>query len=845
MHLLRSLLVCLFIGFITLSCTQPNTTSDSTEPEQSPADWLFRQRAFPSGELDGVAYKSALKQRALLAEAQQANTTSRDLTTAIWQFAGPINVGGRVTDVEMISGTPGTILVGAAAGGVFRSNDMGANWEAVFDEMPSLAVGDIALAPGNEDVIYVGTGEANAGGGSIAYDGLGVFRSGDGGTTWESRGLEEVGSIGRIVVDPQNDDRLYVAAMGTLFANNSQRGVYRSLDGGSNWEQVLFLSDSTGAIDLALHPSDPNTLYAAMWERVRRPDRRSYTGITSGIYKSTDGGTTWQELGNGLPTLASDKGRISLAVAPSDPNRIYAGFVNSGGYLTNMMVSENAGASWTNLPITDMEIRPYDWWFNRVVVHPMDADKLYYIGFNINEYLPEEERWVLAFEGVHVDQHSLWIDPGNPDFMLLGNDGGLYFSENAGQGFTKWNNLPITQFYTCEVDYQQPERLYGGTQDNGTNRTLTGATNDWSRIYFGDGFRVLVDPTDNNYVYAAYQYGNIARSIDGGNSFTAATEDLSGSRRNWYTPYVLDPTDPSRLYLGAERVFRSDDRAMTWQAISPDLSNGNIGANGLVFGTITSLSVSPLDNQIIWVGTDDGNVWISINGGDTWTSLSADLPERWVTSITADPNDPASAYLTFSGYRFGTNMSHVYQTSDYGENWQDINGDLPDIPVNDLVIHPDNGTLFLATDVGVLFSENNGANWQLLGLEVPPVIITDLTLHLPTETLVAATFGRSLWQINVGADVNTTQAEALSIDWKVYPNPTKGPVQIKVTVEEAGIYKLLVFNSLGQQVDQIFNDHLAPGAHQLSWDATGSPKCSYFLRWQNGNKVSSEHLIVE
>ena len=845
MHLLRPLFACLLLGGMILGCTQPSATTSSSEPEQSPADWLFRQRAFPSGELDGVAYKNALKHRAFLVEAQQANLANKDLTTALWQFAGPINVGGRVTDVEMIPGTPGTIFVGAAAGGVFRSSDLGASWEAVFDEMPSLAIGDIALAPSDEDVIYVGTGEANAGGGSIAYDGLGVFRSEDGGTTWENRGLEDVGSIGRVLVDPLDANRLYVAAMGTLFANNSQRGVYRSLDGGNNWEQVLFLSDSTGAVDLALHPSDPNTLYAAMWERIRRPDRRQYTGVTSGIYKSTDGGTTWQILGNGLPTLASEKGRISLAIAPSDPNRIYAGFVNSDGYLANMMTSGNAGASWSNLPITDLGIVTFDWWFNRVVVHPTDPDKLYYVGFKINEYLPEEQRWTLAFNGVHVDQHSLWIHPDNPDFMLLGNDGGLYMSEDAGQTYTKWENLPITQFYTCEVDYQQPERLYGGTQDNGTNRTLTGANNDWSRIYGGDGFRVLVDPTDNNYVYAAFQYGNIARSIDGGATFSSATADLNGSRRNWYTPYVLDPSDPTTLYLGAERVFRSLDRAATWQSISPDLTNGSTGTNGLVFGTITSLSVSPLDNQVIWAGTDDGNVWVSRNGGDTWTSLSADLPERWVTSITADPNDPATAYLTFSGYRFGTNMSHVYLTNDYGENWQDINGDLPDIPVNDLVIHPDNGTLFLATDVGVFFSENSGTNWQLLGIEIPPVIITDLTLHLPTETLVAATYGRSLWQINIGTEVRTTQATLLPLDWKVYPNPTKGQVQIKVTVEEAGVYQLMVFNPLGQQISQVFDGKLTPGDHQFSWDATGWPKGNYIMRWHSSNRVSSSILVVE
>lgn len=826
------------------SCPESEAPA-STEAEQRPADWLFRQRAFPSGQIDGAAYQRALKDRAFQLQSLPADDETKDLTTMPWAFAGPINVGGRVTDVERIPGTPGTIFVGAAAGGVFRSNDFGTEWEPIFDEQPTLAIGDIAISPSNHEVVYVGTGEANAGGGSIAYDGLGVYRSADGGDTWESRGLEEVGSIGRVLVDPADPDRLYVAAMGKLFTNNSERGVYRSLDGGANWEQVLFLSDSTGAIDLVLHPSDPNTLYAAMWERIRRPDRRQYTGSTSGVYKSTDGGTTWQELGNGLPTAPSDKGRISLAIAPSDPDRVYAGFVNEGGFLANMMRSDDAGGSWSNLPLTNMGIVPYDWWFNRVVVHPTDPDRLYYIGLDINEYLPAEERWTLAFNGVHVDQHSLWIDPSDPDFMLLGNDGGLYFTQDAGQTHTKWDNLPITQFYTCEVDHQEPERLYGGTQDNGTNRTLTGATDDWTRIYFGDGFRVLVDPTDNNYVYASFQYGNLARSVNGGDSFFSAVNGLDGSRRNWYTPYVLDPTDPARLYLGAERVYRSNDRAVTWTPISPDLTNGSQGTTGLVYGTITSLSVSPQDPQIIWVGTDDGNVWVTTNAGDSWTSISTGLPERWVTSITADPNDAATAYITFSGYRFGTDMSHIYKTDDFGTTWQNLNGNLPDIPVNDLVLHPDHGTLFLATDVGTYFSEDTGVNWSLLGTEIPPVIITDLTLHLPTETLVAATYGRSMWKINVGTEVGTSQLPALDLAWSVAPNPVRGTASITTQITRSGHYELTVLNASGQSLQTLHNGTLSTGKHQISWSSDHLPVGTYWLVWQSEGQRNTQQVIVQ
>lgn len=827
-----------------LSCeTNSLDTKAENEAEQRPADWLFRQRAYPFGELDNKAYQRALQDRNARLAAQQGPT--KDLSNRPWEFDGPLNVGGRVTDVEVIPGSPRTLLVGAASGGVFRSTDEGVNWEPTFDDMPTLAIGDLAVSASNPNIVYAGTGEANAGGGSIAYDGLGVFRSADGGQTWESRGLQNAGSIGRVLVDPTDPDRLYVAAMGTLFANNNERGVFRSLDGGQNWEQVLFLSDSTGAMDLALHPSEPMTIYAAMWERIRRPNRRQYTGETSGIYKSTDGGTTWQELTNGLPSAPTDKGRTSLAIAPSDPSRVYAGYVNDNGFLANMMRSDNAGSSWSNMPTTNLQVVPYDWWFNRVVVDPSDADDLYYIGFNINKYIPEEERWEFRFSGVHVDQHTLWINPNNPQEILLGNDGGLYYTSDGGSSYSKWDNLPITQFYTCEVDFQEPNRRYGGTQDNGTNRTLTGNTDDWARIYGGDGFRVRVDPTNNNIVYATSQYGGFGKSIDGGNNFIFSTDGLGGTRRNWYTPYELDPSNTGRLYLGTERMMRSEGDPIQWVPISPDLTNGNGGTNGLVYGTITSLSISELDNQVIWAGTDDGNVWVTINGGNNWNSISTGLPQRWVTSITADPDDPASAYLTFSGFRYGSNMSHIYKTDDYGTTWQDINGDLPDIPVNDLVINPDNGTLFLATDVGVYFSENTGTTWQLLGTGMPAAIVTDLSLHLPTNTLVAGTFGRSMWSVNVGEEVSTNDVPEILTNWQVYPNPLRDNGTVALELSSPSQLSLQLLDVQGRVMQDVFQGNLSLGTHQIPFNVEQLPKGTYLLRLTSENQSTTQQLIIQ
>lgn len=844
MKALHYLFIALLLSLLSCESTESHPPLIETEEaEKEPNDWMFRQRAFPSGTIDEKAYRKALTIRDRQRAEQQLNQNAKDLTTAEWVFDGPLNVGGRVTDVEVIPGSPEVILLGAAAGGIFRTTDEGASWEAVFDDMPTLAIGDIAVAPSNPQTVYVGTGEPNAGGGSLAYDGLGIFRSEDGGQSWESKGLDDVGSVGRVVVDPSNEDRLYVAAMGTLFANNDERGIYRSLDGGDNWEQVLFVSDSTGGIDLAIHPNEPMTIYAAMWERVRRPDRRSYTGPTSGIYKSTDGGDTWVALNGGLPTNPFDKGRISLAIAPSNPGRVYAGYVNDAGVLGNMMESNNAGLSWTNMSTNGLQVVPYDWWFNRLVVSPDDDEELYYIGFELNRFDPQTQSWNLRFNGVHVDQHTLWIDSDNPDRMILGNDGGIYYSTDGGISNTKWNNLPITQFYTCEVDFQEPNRRYGGTQDNGTNRTLTGNLDDWQRIYGGDGFRVLVDPTDNTYVYATSQYGNIGRSTNGGNSFSGATSGLTGPR-NWSTPYLIDPVNAQRLYVGTDAVHRSDNRAASWERISPNLTDDAFGSNGLIYGTITALSVAQMDNQVIWAGTDNGNVWVSTNGGTSWDKVSDDLPMRWVTSICADPSDPATAYLTYSGFRYGTNMSHVYKTTNYGASWQDINGDLPDIPVNDLQIHSTNSQLFLATDIGVYFSDDDGVSWQVLGAGLPPVVVTDLYLHSPTETLVAATYGRSMWSVNVGEEVDVVELPELELDWKVFPNPMQEQATIQAGIPKAGYYELVLYNQLGQRLKTIFAGELSKGGITLSLERDGLASGSYVLSWLTEEQISSQLIDI-
>ena len=793
--------------------------AESLNEKLIPSEYFYAQRAYPHNRINKAAYKKALNYR--------TNTPKKNRQQSPWEFAGPFNIGGRVTDVEMFEDDLNTVFVSTASGGIFKSLDSGDSWFPIFDEVNSLSIGDLAIA--KDRTIYVGTGEANAGGGSLAYDGLGVYRSLDEGTTWESKGLTDVGSIGQVVVNPDNSDEVFVAAMGYLFENNSERGVYRSEDGGDSWEQVLFVSDSTGAIDLVIHPSNPDILYAAMWERIRRPQFRQYGGITSGIYKSEDGGDTWEELTNGLPIAANLKGRIGLAIAPSNPNTVMAIYADSFGNLEGIFKSTNSGESWER--VGNVGSVPFMWWFGKIFIDPINENTVFTPALDLYRSRDGGQSFQNSSDGMHVDQHALFIHPLNTNFIVAGNDGGVYISENGGTNWTKKNTLPITQFYTCEIDFSQPERLYGGTQDNGTIRTITGQLADWQPIFGGDGFRVLVDPLNNQFVYAEAQRGAFGRSTNGGISFQSARNGIvQADRNNWNTPVAFDPNQPSTLFLGTQRVYKSTDRAINWTPISPDLSNGSGGGN-INFGTLTTLDVSTINSAIIYAGTDDGNVWNTLDGGATWNNLSANLPNRWVTDVATDPLDVATAYAIYSGYRFGENQGHVFKTEDNGQNWVDLSSSLPDIPLNAIIINPNNTEqLFVASDIGVFESINGGLDWELLIENLPNVPVTDLDFHEPTNALIAATYGRGLYRYNL---TNSTTAIAntpkLNFEVKLYPNPTRSNLQIEFELKERTPLSIFLTDISQRRLQTILEVSKNRGIHQVSTNLDNFATGHYFL----------------
>lgn len=837
------IVLSLFALFIVTSIISDNPQNEAI-PELRPNEWMLMQRMYPHEKINPEAYDQSRKQAIeIRQDAKRYKSGQED-----WELVGPYNVGGRVTDVEMHSSDTETIYITAASGGIFKSQDKGLSWNQIFENSFTQSIGDMHIAETDKNILYVGTGEPNGGQGSITYDGYGVFKSTDAGATWSQSGLINAGGIGRVEVDPTNADRVFVAAMGNLFSPNPQRGVYRTTDGGQTWENVLFLNDSTGAIDLCINPNDPNIVYAAMWERVRGPYHRTYGGPSSGLYKTTDGGETWEQLTSGLPS--GSQGRIAIDISKSHPDILYCTYsaMKDKDYgFGGIFKTTDGGINWEEMD-ANINGSIYSWWFSKVQVHPKNPDIVWVSEFNMYHYDVEDQNWKTV-GGIHVDQHAVYIHPRETNFVVIGNDGGVYTSDNEGKDFTFVTNLPITQFYTCEANYQNPNQRYGGTQDNGTIRTMTGETGDWHRIYGGDGFIVRVDPSDSRYMYAASQRGGFGRSTNSGSSFMGARPDYSVTY-NWKTPYILDPNTPSTVYLGGQSVYKSTNRAASWTKISDDLTNRNPGLWN--YATLTALAASAVDDKIIWAGTDDGNVWVTSNGGSgkEWTKVSDNLPVRWVTTVATDPFDAHTAYVGFSGLRYFDYEPHLFRTTDLGVTWEDISGNLPDMPLNIVIIDPDNqGTFYIACDNGVYVSYDAGTIWEPLGNGLPTVPVLDLNLHRPTRTLLAATFGRSQYLIKVKASSGTSEIENPMNGLTVYPNPSIDIMNIDFYLEMAQKGKLLIYNMTGQVVNTLKEGSFIQGDHSYTWDGSqdGQNRIPgiYICRLVTDKQIISKRIIVQ
>ena len=698
---------------------------------------------------------------------------------------GPATMGGRVSAMDAVAGDRLTIYVGAAGGGVWKSQDGGVRFKPVFDKH-NQSIGAITVDPTNPKVVWVGTGESWVRNSVSVGDG--VYKSTDAGDNWQRVGLETTERISRIVVNPKAADTVYVCALGHLFDDHPDRGVYRTTDGGKTWSKVLSVADDTGCADLAMDPSNPQVLYAAMWQFRRLPWFFTSGGPRSGLFKSTDGGATWKPIRKGFPE--GDLGRIAVAVPASKPNVVYA---NVESKKTALFRSEDHGESWTEISSSAATTsRPF--YYSHIVVDPTNADRLYKTAtiMGISEDGGRTFTGGLFGASYHPDVHAVWVNPKNPEELLLGTDGGVYHSYDRGNTWRFAGALPISQFYHVSYDMAEPYNVYGGLQDNNTwygpSRKSGGIGNrEWRSLTGGDGFWAFVDPADPDIVYSEYQGGNLFRT----RKSTGEQKDIKPSpgeaepkyRFNWNTPIHLSPNDKGTIYYGAQFLFRSRDRGDSWERISPDLTTNDPSklrqddSGGLTLDnstaenhcTIFTIAESPKNRDVIWVGTDDGQVQVTRDGGKSWANVSANVrgvpANTWVSSIDASRAAEATAYATFDGHMTGDMKTYVVKTSDFGQTWESLaSGEISGYAhvIREDPVNP--SLLFLGTEFGLFASIDGGKQWGQFTSNFPRAAVRDLVIHPRDHDLVIATHGRGVYILDDITPLRTLTPEILSAD---------------------------------------------------------------------------------
>ncbi len=836
-----------FLGCFCLlfhSCIDKQKITEVSGKNEAPSEYMYSQRAYP----DNIINQNAIRKGIVKVRSSKALRSQEQ--GGSWSQVGPFNTGGRITDLAIDPSDDATFFIGTSVGGIFKTTDHGLNWTAIFDDIGRPSIGNIAIAPSNSQVIYAGTGEANGDAYSGTFFGDGVYRSANGGDSWIHVGLPESGHIGRIVVDPTNENRVFAAATGILYGTNEARGIYRTTDGGTNWEHVLFIGEGTAAIDIVMNPTNPNILHAAMWERTREPWQRDYGGITSVVHRSIDGGDTWTALGasQGLPEPDEQTGRIGLAVSASTPATVYARFTTNEitNQFNGIYKSIDNGENWNLVVLEELQDidSSFGWYFGNIRVNPNTDNEIYVLGQRLYKSGDGGAAWE-EVNGMHVDHHAMEFSTNDPNFILAGNDGGVYASNDAGETWNKFTNLPITQFYNIEVDFQQPERLYGGTQDNNTIRTIDAGILDWNSIWGGDGFHVSVDPIDNNFIYVESQFGRIGRSIDGGATFDLATDGIdSNDRNNWNSPKIISPFDHSKVFFGTNRLYISDF-AETWTPISPDLTDGQHPSGALSYGTLTAIAPSYNNLEVIYTGSDDGNVNVTLDGGATWSNVTNNLPDRYITSIAISPTDDLVAYVTLSGFQTLDYTPHVFKTENGGQNWSDISGNLPSVPANDIIINSAEEVLFLATDLNVWNSIDDGLSWEILGANLPITITADLKLHEPTATLYAGTYGRSMFSYDVSTLITlgtANDASFLTPDILLYPNPASTQIHIKHNFNAEG--KVSLIDTQGREIKILYKGVLeAADTLEIAIDDVASG--FYFVKISEGKEAVIKGLLIQ
>ncbi len=791
-----------------------------------------------------------------------------------WRSIGPANMGGRTADVEGVPGDPNTVYAATGSGGLWKTTNGGVTWKPIFERQGTFSIGDIALAPGNPDVVWVGTGESNTRN-SVSF-GDGVYKSTDGGKNWRHMGLSDSERISAVVVHPHDPNIVYVGALGRAFAPNEERGVFMTTDGGKTWMKTLYVDNQHGVADLDIDPTNPNILYAGMWSFERKPWTHRSGSEKGGVFRSIDGGRTWKKLTNGLPKLI---GRIGVRVAPSNPNVVYAIVEAKEGTLYR---SDDRGETFRRIS-EDARIVSRGFYYTTVRVNPLNENHIYAVASTLYVSIDGGKTFRSITGRTHIDYHALWLDPKNPKRMWQGQDGGIAVSYDAGETWEYVNNIPLGQFYQIHADNRLPfYYVMGGLQDNGSwtgpsrTREPAGIMNDdWRMVSFGDGFYVINHADEPELYLSESQGGNILRTDFRTREQQAVNPWGRGSgggpasgrkyRFNWNSPIIPSPHDKSTVYFGGNVVFKSTDFGRTWEEISPDLTTNDPekqkDAGGPIafenttaeyHTTIISLAESPLKKGLLWAGTDDGNLQVSNDGGKNWTNIARNVSglaaNSPVSHVELSRTSPQVAYVAFDRHMLDDFRPLIFKTTDGGGNWKNISGNLP-AKAYVLVVREDPknpNLLYAGTELGLFVSYTGGGEWQRLNLKnLPHVAVHDIMVHPRDNDLILATHGRSVWIFDDATPLQQVTPQILDANAHLFPvrpalrfatrftrygigdkafagpNPPYGALityYLKDKPDDKTVFKVQIYDRSGKLIQELDRPAKEKGLNRVAWN---------------------------
>jgi len=792
---------------------------------------------------------------------------------------GPANMSGRITSIDVVKDDTKTIYVGAASGGVWKSENGGTAWVSIFDDAPTQNVGAVAVQQDNPDIVWVGTGEGNPR--NSMNLGQGLFRSHDAGKTWELVGLEETKTIHRILIDPNDGNIVYVGAMGDPFSRNEHRGVYKTTDGGQTWDKILFTNNQSGVGDMVMDPSNPQKVFAAMYEHRRTPYSFTSGGPGSGLFVTMDGGENWQQLGEENGLHAGELGRIGIAIAPSNPKRVYAKVEAKKNALYR---SEDGGFTWEMINDNPKFTNNRPFYFQELAVDSKDEDRLYNIyqplsvsydggeSFDPTPMIPADETL-----GIHADFHAFWVDPNDPEFFIIGGDGGLGITHDHGKSWYFPETIPVAQFYHIAVDNEMPYNVYGGMQDNGNwsgpgyvwkrggIRTLY-----WQYLVGGDGFYISPDSADARFGFGTSQNGDLYRYDKLTGYYQSVKPHIPDPstrlRFNWNAGFARDLHNQDVAYYGSQFVHKTADRGATWEVISPDLTTNNpdqqrqdyggltIDASGAEFyNAILTIAPSPLEEETIWIGTDDGQVQITRNGGEDWENITANvsgLPEQgWIAQIQASRYDASTAWIVVNNYRQGDYTPYLFITRNYGESWERIAENVKGYTLAVIQDPVEPNLVFLGTENGLWISMDEGSSWTQMKNGFPSVSTMDLAIQERESALIIGTFGRAIWVLDDLLTLREAAAEKLNEGLTALPmnnavqvkglfiappgniwtgfhttfegenrpfQKTKIPFYVS-EVSDSTQAVARIFNTEGVEIQSVISSYVNPGLNYITW----------------------------